>query len=140
MTEQKPTKILMKGIEILDVKIIQPEQPLQMQTVFQFNLNIEHKVNPDKKLVIVIANITVLNDDKKSELGAAKISSIFEISDFETYTDNEKKQVKFPDNILKELNNTAISTSRGVMFGLFKGTFLHNAVLPMIDSETFSKR
>lgn len=46
-------------------------------------------------------------------------------------------QVSFPDNILVTFNSISISTMRGLMFAQFKGTFLHNAILPIIDPGSF---
>jgi uncharacterized protein YbbC (DUF1343 family) len=35
------------------------------------------------------------------------------------------------------LNSISLSTTRGAMFSTFKGTFLHGAVLPIIDPKQF---
>jgi hypothetical protein len=42
-----------------------------------------------------------------------------------------------PSGIIDLLNSVSVSTVRGMMFSAFKGTFLHNAVLPVIDPKTF---
>jgi hypothetical protein len=35
------------------------------------------------------------------------------------------------------LNRISISTTRGAMFSTFKGTFLHAAILPIVDPKNF---
>ena len=37
------------------------------------------------------------------------------------------------DIFISTLNSISISTTRGMMFSAFRGTFLHNAILPLID-------
>lgn len=41
---------------------------------------------------------------------------------------------KLPKKAFDTLNDIAISTVRGLMFSSFRGTFLHNAILPIVDS------
>jgi hypothetical protein len=38
---------------------------------------------------------------------------------------------------LLEINSISMDTLRGIMFSKFMGTYLHNAILPIIDSEQF---
>jgi hypothetical protein len=40
-----------------------------------------------------------------------------------------------PQGLTELLAVQAIATMRGIMFSTFKGTFLHNAVLPLIDTR-----
>lgn len=134
-TEQQIT-FQIKGIELLDVKLNQPQRPLPIHTTFHFNINLEHRINPENKLVIVITTIEILHEDKETRLASIKASCVFEIVNFEEFlTDNTK--VSFPNNILVTLNSISISTIRGLMFAEFKGTFLHNAILPVIDPTSF---
>ncbi|MFN8258142.1 MAG: hypothetical protein U0W24_20805 [Bacteroidales bacterium] len=128
----------LKAIELIDVNLKHPAIPFNQPTLFHFNINIEHKINPDNNLVIVIAFINILHEDKETNLGSLKSSCIFEIVNFNEFYNKETNQVSFPDNILVTLNSITISTVRGIMFSQFKGTFLHNAILPIIDPKSFT--
>ena len=48
------------------------------------------------------------------------------------------KEVKLPSDIIIAINSISISTIRGIMFSTFKGTYLHNAFLPVIDPKAFN--
>jgi hypothetical protein len=128
-----------KGIEILDIKLNYPKKPLPTQTIFNFSIGLKHKINPENRLVIVITTIDILHEDKETLLASLQASCIFEIKNFEDYLIDGSQQVLFPEKHLVTLNSISISTVRGIMFSQFKGTFLHTAILPVIDPKDFVK-
>jgi hypothetical protein len=65
------------------------------------------------------------------------VSFIFEIPDLKEYVDPKNNIPKLPEEFLTTINSISISTVRGVMFSQFKGTFLHNAILPVVDPKSF---
>lgn len=135
MDQTKEVIFQLKGIDLLDVQLKHPEKSLQQKTTYQFDISIEHRINHDKKLVIVICAVTVLDADKSVQFGSLKASCIFEVTNMEDFTVNNQKQVKFPIAILTTFNSITISTVRGIMFSHFKGTFLHNALLPIVNPQ-----
>ena len=48
--------------------------------------------------------------------------------------------VDLPQEFITLLNSIALSTTRGVMFSQFRGTVLHNAILPIIAPAKFEKK
>ena len=136
MEENKEITFQLKGIELLDVQLTHPEKPLPEKTTFHFDINLEHRINADNNLVIVICTISIVNEDKSTQLGLLKSSCIFEVTNMADFIDNNKKQINFPGGILTTLNSITISTVRGIMFSQFKGTFLHNALLPIINPQS----
>lgn len=129
-----------KGLEILDIELKQPKLQLPATNLFHYNINIQHKINPERKLVFVIVGVNVLHEDQKTVLGTVKASCIFELENFnELAIKNDNKIISFPIETIEILNSVAISTTRGVMFTCFRGTFLHHAVLPLIDPSGFKQ-
>ena len=138
MEKNKEIIFQLKGIELLDVQLNHPEKPLPPQTTFHFDINLEHRINAKNKLVIVVCFIKVVNEDKSLMLGSIKASCIFEVANISDFIDTTQKQINFPENILTTFNSITISTVRGIMFAQFKGTFLHNAHLPVINPQSFT--
>lgn len=136
--KEKQINFQLKGIELLDVLIKHPKQALPANTSFHFNINLKHKINAENKLVFVISSIKVLLEDKKTELALLTVSCIYNVPEIEKFFEQETKQVKFPNEFVIKLNTVSLSTTRGVMFSEFKGTFLHNAYLPLIDIHAFN--
>lgn len=138
MDKNKEIKFQLKGIELLDVQLKHPEKKLPVQTIFRFDINLEHRINADNKLVIVVCTASIMNEDKSSQFGTIKASCIFEIANIEEFMAENKNQINFPETILTTFNSITISTVRGIMFSQFKGTFLHNALLPIINPQSFT--
>ena len=138
MEENKEITFQLKGIELLDVQLKHPEKPLPEQTTFHFDISLEHRINADNNLVIVICSISIVNEDKSIQLGFLKASCIFEVANMADFIDNNKKQINFPEGILNTFNSITISTVRGIMFSQFKGTFLHSAHLPIVNPQSLT--
>jgi hypothetical protein len=131
--EQKEVNIKMqiKAIELLNNSIILPPNAKNPITNFNFNLNIESKADTSKKLVFVIVNVEIKNDDQSLIIGTISVSCVYEIFNFEEVIKIEVDgRINMPPKLVETLNIISISTTRGVMFSTFKGTFLHNAFLP----------
>jgi hypothetical protein len=115
-----------KAIELLNGSLNLPANANTPATNFNFNIGIESRADAVNKLVFVIV------------LGALSLSCIFEIANFEDLIKIEADgKVKIPPRLIETLNIVSISTTRGVLFSTFKGTFLHGAVLPIIDPKQF---
>jgi hypothetical protein len=128
-----------KGIELVDLKLNQLKQPLAAQTTFHFNINLEQLINPEIKLVIVVATVVIFHEDNTTILGLLKASCIFEVANFDEFKIESTGQISFPDSAIITFNSITISTVRGLMFSQFKGTHLHNAILPIFDPTSFVK-
>lgn len=128
----------LKGINLLEVSVKHPQKKLQEKITFHFNINIEHRINPDSRQIFVLTTVNVSDANEKGTLlGNVRTSCNFEIQNFNDFYDAEKKRAFLPEAIQHVLNSIAISTTRGVMFSQFRGTFLHNAYLPVIDPKSF---
>ena len=125
-------KVQIKGIELLDNHLIVPTTPIADIKEFRFDISIEQKFNLDNKLIFVVPNITI-TDETKVKFGSIKVNVIFEANDLTNFIDSKTNQVNLPNEIVQFLNSIALSTTRGVMFSQFKGTFLYNAILPILD-------
>jgi len=142
MKKQKEIKsknvFFIKSIEILSFSINSKEKPLPEQLTFKFNVRLEFKTNDDLNYLYLITHIDIENVDLSIMVGQLSVSCIFQI-------ENISKKIKIKDNhsidipteLLEELIEVSVSTTRGVMFSTFKGTFLHNAVLPIMDVKQF---
>ncbi len=133
-----PVKYRLKAIEVLEVKLECPLIPNPKNITYGFTINVEQKVDVKKKCVIVFIEILVAVEvvEKESmQVGSVKLSYIYEVDNLESFINTKTGLVKFPDEFNTTLNDISISTSRGVLFSLFKGTFLHNAILPLVNPK-----
>ena len=135
-------KFQIRGVEILEMELKQPTEIFPQQITYNFNLSVEHKVSSEQKLILVLIGVKIRNKgDKANILGSILVNCIFAIENFDMVVKKiDPQKYDIPDEIIDLLNSISISTTRGVMASLFKGTFLHGAVLPVIDPKSLSKK
>lgn len=127
------------GIELSGIHLYHENKPERESKKYHFNINIEHKVNIEKKVVFAITSVNVFHEDQETLLGSAKVACNFEVKNLEKFTDNKNKTVDLPLEMRIALNSVSISTTRGVMYAKLSGTFLHKAHLPLINPEEFTE-
>ena len=127
----------LKGIELLDACLNQPKQSNADLKVFHFDIKIEHKLNTENKLFIALIDFGLFNEQIDLKPGSLTANCIFEVENMNDFMDTKTKKINLPDEFVFTLNSITISTARGIMFNQFKGTFLHNAILPIINPESF---
>ncbi|MFV5702793.1 hypothetical protein ACM55F_13055 [Flavobacterium sp. XS2P12] len=125
----------LKNIEIAQSSLTAIDYALPDDVIFKFNINIEHLVNIDQNLIVIKPIVAIFVEDEKSILANLSVNLVFEIEDLASFA--IEKEVKLPSDIIIAMNSISISTLRGIMFSTLKGTYLHNAILPVIDPKSF---
>ncbi len=135
-TTDTPTGIKLTGIELLSSSLNRPDLVAKDQTAFLFGIMVMYEIAMEKKLIFVIANVNIQSLEEKKDVGSISVSLIFEIENFaEVVTIIDDNNFKLTEAVKDVLNAISISTTRGVMFSTFKGTYLHNAILPVVDAR-----
>lgn len=128
--------IRVQGIELLSGSLIRPEFPPESLTAFQFNINIEQRVEKENKLVFVLVFVQVLIPNTDTVIGKLEVSNIYEVAEFdEVIKMQDAINFTIPSELVDILNSISLSTTRGVMFSTFKGTILHHAIMPIINPK-----
>ena len=90
--------------------------------------------------MFVIVSVEIRSEDQNHILGSLAVSCIYSIVNFDEVIKIEADgKLDIPQPLVEILNSISISTTRGVMFSAFKGTFLHNAFLPIVDPRSFQQ-
>lgn len=137
--EKKEVKFALKNIELLDFSFKRLQKSYIENSLFHFDIKLEHKINKEKNLLFSIISIGIFNEKDELELGSITASCVFEIQNLSDYI-LENNKIDLPEHILFTFNSITISTARGMMFTLFRGTYLHNALLPIVDPKAFIKQ
>lgn len=131
-------KLKIQAIEIIEFNLSHCDNSLMPLDSFKFNINLNQSYFPSEKLVFVLTNVDVLHSNNETKLGSIKINCIFKIEELAEYYNSKTKKVNLPEAIVGTLNSVSLSTCRGVMASQFKGTILHNAVLPLMDPKNLT--
>lgn len=130
--ENDVIKFRFAGIEIVS-KSINPAPLKGVGLEFLFDLQFEIRVVAEHKLVIPVVTIKVRGGEIPEELANIVVSSFFEVEDFENVIKiNDHGLHVIPPSLDATIRPVAISTTRGVMYSEFRGTYLNNAILPVI--------
>jgi hypothetical protein len=136
MEQEKNISFRLKNIEFSQSSLSAIDYAIGMDTIFKFNINIEHLVNINENCIAIKPNVEIFTEDNAFILGKLSSSLIFEFENLASFVVD--KEVKLPSDIIIAINSISISTIRGIMFSTFKGTYLHNAFLPVIDPKAFN--
>jgi hypothetical protein len=128
-----------RNIDIHEFAFVHPKQPIPVNSIFRFETQIEHKVNVAEKIIMVISTFVIHCDTLNEKVGNAVISCVYNIDNIGDFV-NENKNFVLPEQLLTMFNSISISTCRGVLFTLFRGTPLHNVILPVINPADMNKQ
>jgi hypothetical protein len=130
---EKNIEFKIDRIDIINSSIIVPTQQSEVNG-FNFELQIQMKLDNINKVIMVFVDITVNTQESKEVIGRFIACCTFSISNYDDVVVKSKtKNFELPKIAIDILNSISISTVRGLMFGSFRGTFLHNAILPVVD-------
>ncbi|MCX6162186.1 MAG: hypothetical protein NTV87_12745 [Ignavibacteriae bacterium] len=108
---------------------------------FTFEISCVNKAAIPDNLVHVLVNIKVyLDEEKKIQLGNLSLTNIFFIKNLDKYANKENNTYSLPENFEVSLISISISHTRAILLAKCAGTFLQNAVLPIVDPKTFVKK
>jgi len=132
--------IKLRGIELLNVSLIRLEHSSKNLSTFLYNVRIVQDIDKNKKLVFIIVHVDIHSTEEKKDVGSLSVSHIYELANFEeVVTILDEHNFKMSESLNDILNSISISTTRGVMFSTYKGTFLHNAILPIVNPMQLEK-
>ena len=124
------------GIDILSSGYTVPVDFKEHLNTFTFEIATEIFLNPESKLAIVTIGVHIFSENKLLLLGNLKTSNVFLIGNYDEIISIDKEdKANLPDGVVVMLNSISLSTTRGVMWQTFKGTILHNALLPIVDPK-----
>ena len=125
------------GIEILESCLFSTKITMPDNQVFNFDIQLEHKMNIPKQLIVVVPTISILAQKNGEQLGLFKSSCIYHVDNLADFLQKETNELSLPKEFIVTLNSVSISTTRGMMYSFFRGTVLHNAILPVINPREF---
>lgn len=137
MDTKKSFNIKFQVIEIFERSLsIQPPYPQEPDAKPNFNFRVSSNTLVDEKdkLIIITLKIFVKSLNFENITGLLQIRFGYQVLNFEDLPRNIKGAYGLPKDLENILRNAAISTARGVMFSEFRGTILHNAILPLFDA------
>ncbi|KPM46585.1 hypothetical protein [Jiulongibacter sediminis] len=126
-----------KAIETLELSINQFDGEIPEEMQVGYNYELQHNINVEHQVTAVVCTLKISDQKSKKTFGRLKVACIYHIVDIEKYLSEDKKTVLFPEGFNITLNSITLSTVRGIAYARFQGTYLQNAILPIIDPKSF---
>lgn len=124
----------LRGVELHQLIINKQMPGVQPPVKFNFDVQIESNVDAVQKVIINAATIGVKGDNQPNLLGSITCICLFSVANYEeVVTMRSETQAEINDAFADTINSITISTARGMMASELRGTYLHFAVLPIID-------
>jgi len=105
----------------------------QIDFLYEISLNLDADIQ--KNLFLVTPTISIMNPERTITFAYVKTKCFFSVNNLSTFVKNNSLQI--PDSLRDRMSSISISTSRGIMFCELKGSYLNNAILPIIDVANF---
>ena len=136
MTEEKivehPINFRFASIHVISKRV----DELKVENLgksFNFQVTVETKVQPAGKLVIPYIYVKIMFVDNIDSIADFTIACAFYIEEFEkVILQNEQGVYTVPQDFDNLIRPISISTARGVIASDLRGTYLQNAIMPVI--------
>jgi hypothetical protein len=129
-----------KSVDLISSSVQSPKIMFTEQQSFNFNISVEQKLDAGNKCLIVIIHLEItVAQDLDYKLATASVACLFDIENYNDVVKMENNQATINPGITDVLNSISLSTTRGVLSQVLRGTYLHHAILPVIDPKTFKR-
>ena len=123
------------GIDIIEKSLF--KYSLKEDVQFNFELKTQSLVDDSKDLIVILVLVGIKKTGEPELLGKILIGFGYIVENLkDTFEKNEKNLYVIPQDFENLLKAISISTTRGIMYSEFRGTYLHTAVLPIIFPDT----
>jgi hypothetical protein len=131
--DNNPIKYQLARIDLLAKNLAPVIIPVKDGTVFKFDIQVESKIDLGQKHVIVVVDVETTREDTREIVGSIKTACSFYVDNFDNHIKmNQENIYNIPADLENAIRPICISTTRGIMFSEFKGTYLHHVVLPVV--------
>lgn len=127
-------------IDILSKSLFVPQLQDSNIPEFEFKIGLEISIDNEDQLSIHIITTEIFSKENREQVFAAlKIGCVYKVYNFDEVTVKEHGVVAFRSDVIDLFNTITIGTLRGVLYSELRGTFLHRAILPVLDIKSFVK-
>lgn len=128
-------EVQLQSIDLIKHYLNSSTYPPKTENDYKFGIDIVCHADPENSRIIILVNIEIRSkEDEQMTLGSLSVNCFFKIVNFDEIVKIAEDGIAdMPPLLINTLNSISISTVRGIAYSLFRGTFLHKAVIPIID-------
>ncbi len=108
---------------------------------YVFEVNCKNNVYVPNDIINVETFVKIFLDiDKKIELGKLQIENVYEVKNLKDFYNEKENSLNLPPDFEASLIGISLSHARAIFITKCAGTFLQNAVLPILRPKDFLKK
>lgn len=136
-----PIEYRLSGIHILAKNVVELSQPFPPTAIFNFNIAVETRVQADARAVMPFVTVILTEVEKGQILASFKAVYAFQVENFvEAIKLNDQGIYAIPPELEVMIRAVAISTTRGIIYSELRGTYLHNAIMPVVMVDALQEQ
>jgi hypothetical protein len=140
MQEKDPEySFMLKRIVLLE-KTLFLKGLANRDTEFAFDVSLQLDAKPEVQECVHMMTVKITRKAEKEPVASIILGCTFSIPKYLEYAQTSDDGISLPDDLIQLLNTVTVGTIRGVMFSEFRGTFLNNVYLPILDTRKFIRR
>lgn len=137
---RKEINFRITGAELFEANLNPQDDNLKDNQVFNYDIRLEHKHNISTQTLLVVCKVTIRGQEKAEVYGRYKAGCSFYIENIDEFVkDKEGEIIDIPQDFIITLNSLTISTVRGMMASFYRGTYLHDTILPIVNPALFKE-
>ena len=110
----------------------EPEHNNRIDTLFSFTVTVAHALHGEAKGVQVFVEAKVFRPDAPDNiLSKLQVAFIYQVEGYDEYKWLTNEDI--PALFASALHTMSISSTRGIFYAYVKGSYLENAIVPIID-------
>lgn len=91
---------------------------------------------PNEKGLLASVSIGVVDSATQFDAASLEVTIAYRIENYdEVVTTDKENKTLLPTPFIDVINSISLSTCRGILFSQFRGTYLHNLVMPIVDPK-----
>ena len=127
-------RIQISNIDIIEFSFKNPKRDFPIHSPFRFDFEGALNVNAEEERVIVNSKYKIYFDNETECIANAEIACTYQIANLSRVISENENEI-LPKEFINMLNSISVSTCRGVLYTLFRGTKLHSVILPIINTS-----
>lgn len=137
---KKDFEFSLVNVKTASFTLNEPSASRKVQDTARYNITVNQVYRTPQEEIVNKVSVSITNiEDNKDLFARIEVYFIFHVVDMQNHIYKEKGKDNFPQEYLDIINSISISTIRGMILTMFRGSHLTNPILPIFDVRNLKK-
>ncbi|MBK8502537.1 MAG: hypothetical protein IPL46_10155 [Saprospiraceae bacterium] len=124
------TDKIKRGLKLVSIQLVGSDfnmPAVNEKQSYKYDHSFNFRYNTDGQKIVALVEVKTTSSDLEDLKAQLNLNFLFTIDNVEGI-----KKDELPRDLVADLNKVVVGTTRGIMFNHYRGTLLHNALLPIV--------